>query len=266
MKILLAMMSFSFAMSQGEYVFRLGGCVHCHTVEAKRPLTGGRSLVTPFGTFYTPNISPDPETGIGRWTYEQFSRALRQGVAPDGRVYYPSFPYSSFAQLTDEDTKALWEFMTTMPPFHQVSRVHDLSFPFNQSFLMRIWRTLFFSPSQPPTRGSYLVESMLHCAECHTPRNSFGAFEMNQWMAGSSMKFDGRVPPNLTPDPETGLGSWTEADWVKFLSSGILPSGRTVGSEMASVISATAVLRPEDRKAVVDYFRSLPPIHREKTK
>jgi len=165
------------AVSRGEYLVRAGGCFSCHTVAGEEKLAGGRALATPFGTFYSPNITPDPETGIGRWTDAQFLRALREGVRPDGGNYFPVFPYPSFTGITDGDALALKAYLFSLPPVHRKNRPHDVAFPFSWRFLQTGWKLLFFTPgpfqaapdrSVTYNRGAYLVTALAHCGECHT--------------------------------------------------------------------------------------------------
>jgi len=171
------------AIEHGEYLVRAGGCISCHTATGGQPFAGGRALATPFGTFYSPNITPDPETGIGRWTDAQFLRALREGVRPDGANYFPVFPYPSFTGISDGDALAIKAYLFSRPPVHQENKPHDVGWPFSWRPLQTGWKFLFFAPGpfQPSSehgaaynRGAYLVTALSHCGECHTPRNMFG--------------------------------------------------------------------------------------------
>jgi mono/diheme cytochrome c family protein len=162
------------AVTRGEYLVRAGGCFSCHTTPGGQVLTGGRALATPFGTFYTPNITPDPATGIGRWTDAQFLRALREGVRPDGANYFPVFPYTSFTGITDSDALAMKAYLFSLPAVHQQNRPHDVAFPFSWRFLQAGWKLLFFTPgpfqpipdrSAAYNRGAYLVTALAHCGE-----------------------------------------------------------------------------------------------------
>jgi len=168
------------AVTRGEYLVRAGGCFSCHTAAGGKKLAGGRAFSTPFGTFYSPNITPDPETGIGRWTDAQFLRALREGVRPDGANYFPVFPYPSFTGITDSDALAIKAYLFSLPPVHRENLTHDVRFPFSWRFLQTGWKLLFFTPGpfQPApdrsvsyNRGAYRVTALAHCGECHTPRN-----------------------------------------------------------------------------------------------
>jgi mono/diheme cytochrome c family protein len=190
---------------RGEYLVRAGGCFSCHTAAGGKKLAGGRALVTPFGTFYSPNITPDRETGIGRWTDQQFLRALREGVRPDGANYFSVFPYPSFTGITDDDALAIKAYLFSVPPVHQENRPHDVPFPFSWRFLQTGWRLLFFTPGpfQPAAdrsvaynRGAYLVTALAHCGECHTPRNFLGGARSDQRLAGTPDGPDGQLVPN----------------------------------------------------------------------
>jgi mono/diheme cytochrome c family protein len=192
------------AVTRGEYLVRAGGCFSCHTVAGGEKLAGGRALASPFGTFYSPNITPDPETGIGRWTDAQFLRALREGVRPDGANYFPVFPYPSFTRITNRDALALKAYLFSLPPVHRENRPHDVPFPFSWRFLQTGWKLLFFTPGpfQPApdrsvayNRGAYLVTALAHCGECHTPRNFLGATQSAQRLAGTPDGPDGQLVP-----------------------------------------------------------------------
>ena len=207
------------ASGRGEYLVRAGGCFSCHTAAGGQPLAGGRALATPFGTFYSPNITPDPETGIGRWTDAQFLRALREGVRPDGANYFPVFPYPSFTEIIDNDALAIKVYLFSVPAVRQDNRPHDVVFPFSWRVLQTGWKLLFFTPGpfQPDpersaayNRGAYLVTALAHCGECHTPRNFFGATRSDQRLSGTSDGPDGQLVPNITPDPGTGIGNGKE--------------------------------------------------------
>jgi mono/diheme cytochrome c family protein len=205
------------AVQRGEYLTRAGGCVSCHTTPGGTAFAGGRALATPFGTFYSPNITPDMDTGIGRWTDAQFKTALRQGVRPDGANYFPVFPYTSFTNISDEDALAIKAYLFSLPPARQANRAHDVWFPFSWRFLQLGWKTLYFNagpfrpdPARDATynRGAYMVTALAHCGECHTPRNMFGAVEPSMALAGTRDGPDGQPVPNITPDRATGIGQW----------------------------------------------------------
>jgi mono/diheme cytochrome c family protein len=262
-------------IARGAYLVAAADCVACHTDPAHdgRPYAGGRALATPFGTFYSPNITPDPETGIGRWTDEQFLRALRDGVRPDGANYFPVFPYPSFTNITDADARAIKAYLFSLPAVRQANRAHDVSFPISWRFLQNGWKLLFFSPgpfrpepgrSEAYNRGAYLVTALVHCGECHTPRNWFGATEPDRFLAGNPQGPDGKKVPNITPDRETGIGNWSEDDIIGVLTDGHTPDFDEVGGAMAEVVKSTARLAEEDRQAIAVYLKSLPAIRSQK--
>lgn len=256
-------------IEQGEYLVKIAGCADCHTAQADQPMAGGYRLETPFGDFFSPNITPDRATGIGLWSEEDFRNALRSGVSPSGRVYYPAFPYRSFSKISDEDIRKMYLYLKSLQPIHRVNRPHQLNPPYNQRWLMHFWKLLFFrrgplnadpSKSEQWNRGAYLAEALSHCAECHTPRNFLGGLKTSEWMAGSDATLGGRAVPNITPDETTGLASWSKEDWLRFLSSGYTPQFGTPAAEMADVIQNTSSLTKEDREALVEYLISLPPV------
>jgi mono/diheme cytochrome c family protein len=254
-------------LARGELVFHVGGCTNCHTSKDGPALAGGAAIASPYGSFYAPNITPDPETGIGGWSEADFVRAMREGVAPDGSAYYPAFPYTSYTRMSDEDLKALWAYLGTVAPVRQPSKPHDLSFPFNLRWGMRLWQWAFFEPERfvpDPAkdatwnRGAYLVQGPGHCAECHTPRTFYGVLEEDRAFAGAQLGKE--KVPNITSDPEAGLGKWSASDISTVLKLGMLPDGDFVGSEMAKVVNnATSKLPDADVAAIVAYVKSLPP-------
>jgi mono/diheme cytochrome c family protein len=259
------------AIARGAYLANAADCEACHTdrEHGGQPYAGGRALATPFGTFYSPNITPDPETGIGRWSDGQFLRALRDGVRPDGANYFPVFPYPSFTKITDADARAIKAYLFSLPAVRQANRAHDVSFPVSWRFLQNGWKLLFFSPgpfrptperSEAYDRGAYLVTALAHCGECHTPRNWFGATEPDRFLAGNPNGPDGKKVPNITPDPRTGIGRWSEHDIITLLRDGQTPDFDFVGGAMAEVVKSTFRLTDADREAIALYLRSLPAI------
>jgi mono/diheme cytochrome c family protein len=249
------------AMTRGEYLVNVGGCVHCHTNKWYEPMAGQRRLDSPFGAFYPPNITPDLETGIGKWTEVDFFRAMRDGISPAGSPYYPAFPYRAYSAINDEDLRAIFEYLRSVPPINKERLAHEIEFPFDQRWLVNFWQLLYFSKPKPPeSRGEYLVEALGHCTECHTPRNALGALEKSKWLSGSPVALGGWIAPNITPDLKTGLGAWSAKDWQIFLSSGVKPSGKTAGGEMAFVLRGLAELTDEDRAAMIQYLKNLSPI------
>jgi mono/diheme cytochrome c family protein len=251
---------------RGEYLAKAGGCVGCHTDAKERsvPFAGGRALVTPFGTFYGPNITPHPSAGIGKWSEADFIKAMRLGVRPDGAHYYPSFPYSSFTKIADADLKDLWAYLRSLPPNATSAPAHDLRFPFGFRFLLWGWKWLFFVPgefkpdpgrSSVLNRGAYLTDALGHCGECHTPRNFLGGWKKGRYLAGAKLP-DGAAASNITP---TRLKKTDDKDLKDFLKFGQTPDGDVVGETMGEVIrNTTSQLTPADLDAMVAYLRSLP--------
>lgn len=259
-------------IARGKYIFALAGGCGCHTSKEGPVNAGGRPLKTPYGTFYGTNITPDPVHGIGNWTDQQVIDAIRLGVRPDGSVTSPVMPYPAFSGMSDEDVTDLVAYLRTLPPIARTNQPHDLSVPF-ASVGMRLWRWLFFTVEQPPThaptggleRGRYISEHLAHCQECHTPRTVTGALDRSRDLAGNEDGIDGELTPNITPDPETGIGKWTEDEIVTLLQTGFLPNFDNVQGLMALVIDGVSEggykdMTKEDALAVVRYLQSIPPI------
>jgi mono/diheme cytochrome c family protein len=256
-------------LANGKEMFEAGGCVSCHMVPGQPDRTrlgGGLALRSPFGTFYVPNISSDPRDGIGSWSEEQFVTALNRGTSPEGEHYYPAFPYTSFARIRFDDLRDMFGYLKTLPPVQGEVRDHDLSFPFTIRRGIGLWK-LFFLDGKPfvpdPARdevwnrGAYLVNGAGHCAECHSPRNIFGAIIASQRFAGAP-SLDGKgFVPNIT---QLRLKDWSEKDIAYLLESGLTPDGDSVGGNMAEVVRNTAQLSPADRAAIAKYVKSLPPV------
>ena len=249
---------------RGEYVAKAGGCLGCHTFEAKEggkdkpvPYAGGRELKTPFGTFFGPNITPHPQAGIGRWSEADFMRAMREGRRPDGANYFPAFPYPSFTLITDADLRDLWAYLRSLPPSSRPSQEHDLGFFYRWRFTVTFWKWLFFTPgpmaANPGSRGEYLVRALGHCGECHTPRNFLGGPRKDRFLAGAK-----DVAPNITP---IRLKASSDADLRNFLTTGLTADGDVPAKEMGEVIAnTTSQLTPQDLSAMIAYLRSLPPL------
>ncbi len=255
---------------RGAYMLVAAGCVACHTVLNDGAfLAGGRELKTDFGSFFTPNITPDPETGIGNWSDEDFIRAMKKGVSPDGGRYYPTFPYTSYTRMTRQDMLDLKAYLDTVLPVRNAVPDHDLAFPFGIRASMIGWQLLFFddTPFEADTtksdawnRGAYLVNGPGHCGECHTPRNLLGVVDSGRPLAGNANGPEGDAVPNITPH-SSGIGGWSEDDIVSMLEVGLLPDGDFAGGAMTDVIEeSTSKLSEDDRKAIASYLLSLPPL------
>lgn len=257
---------------RGEYVFYASGCASCHAApgakgDQKLKLAGGLSFKTPFGIFYAPNISTDTTYGIGGWTTAQFVNAVMRGVSPDGRHYYPAFPYMSYQRMTIADVVDLKAFIDTLPAVTGTAPTHDLPLPFRWRRGLGLWKTLFmdYAPFTPIpdageqiNRGAYLVNAPGHCGECHTPRNLLGGPE-SSWAFSGGPEPDGEgFIPNITPH-EQGIGDWSSEDIVTALKTGLLPEFETFGGSMIPVQENMAKLTAEDQTAIAAYLQSLPP-------
>lgn len=254
----------------GELVFHIGGCASCHAEprsegDARFLLGGGLELETPFGTFVAPNISSDPEWGIGGWSDADFANALQAGLSPDGRHYYPAFPFASYARMTGQDVADLWAFLQTVPPVDKPNEPHKLGFPFNIRRGIGLWKRLYLT-DQPVLdlagadanvlRGQYLAEGPGHCGECHTPRSAMGGMDTANWLSGApNPEGQGRIP-DLTP--AGNLGGWSQNDIAEYLKSGFTPDFDTAGGAMVDVIRNSSQLPESDRQAIAAYLKALP--------
>ena len=255
--------------AKGAQVFWAGGCASCHAApgaegDAKLVLSGGRRLATAFGTFVVPNISPDPVHGIGAWSLADLDTAMRHGTSPEGRHYFPAFPYTSYAHATHEDVSDLWAFLRTLPPSDRANEPHDVRFPFNLRLLVGGWKLLNQSAAwvvpgdltPEETRGRYLVEGLGHCGECHTPRGVLGGRDLTRWLAGGpNPEGQGKIP-NITP----AHLDWSQTDIAEYLKSGFTPEYDSVGGSMADVVANIAHLPDGDRLAIAAYLAKVPPV------
>ena len=255
--------------ANGKEIFYAGGCTSCHATpqqDDKTRLGGGLGLKSPFGTFYVPNISPNPNDGIGRWSEADFVTAMTKGTSPDGRHYFPAFPYTSYQHMRVEDIRDLFAHLKTLPTVQGRVRDHDVPFPFNVRRTLGGWKFLFLDgkPFEPDAsksaqwnRGAYLVNAPGHCAECHSPRNALGGIISAQRFAGGPNPEGEGWVPNIT---QKGIDDWSEKDIAYFLQTGEMPEGDSAGGPMARVIRNTSQMSPEDRAAMADYLKSLPPV------
>ncbi len=257
-------------LDRGEQMFWAGGCTSCHAAPRsqgadKLILTGGLSLKSDFGTFYVPNISPDPNAGIGGWTFENFANSMKQGVDAAGRHLFPSFPYTSYTRMTMADLNDLWGFMQTLPASDNVAPGHDVGFPFNIRRAVGLWKLLFLKsgpvldlPGDDAQiqRGQYLVEGPGHCGECHTPRNMIGGLKLDVWLSGAENPDGEGIIPNITPDGS--VKSWSAGDIAYYLESGFTPEFDSVGGSMVAVQFNMAKLPAEDRQAIAAYLKAIP--------
>jgi mono/diheme cytochrome c family protein len=253
----------------GKYLLYAGGCITCHTEDSDDavPLAGGRSMESPFGTFYSPNITPDVDTGIGAWTDDEFVSAFWEGVSPDGEHYFPAFPYTSYTGVGRDDLIAMKAYLFSLEPVRRENREHDLAWYMSTRLAAGAWKELNFTASrftpdaaqdEQWNRGAYLVRHLGHCGECHTPRSNLGVLQSDQEMAGS--KLGDETIPNITPHRVDGIGRWSASDIEYFLDIGMLPDGDFAGSSMGEVIEDnTSKLTREDRLAIAAYLKSVPP-------
>jgi mono/diheme cytochrome c family protein len=253
--------------ARGAAIFAAAGCASCHaapgaTGDVRRVLSGGQAFDSDFGTFHAPNISSDVTHGIGGWSLPEFANAVMRGVAPDGRHYYPAFPYTAYARMDLQDVADLHAHMVTLPPSEAANLPHDLAFPFGIRRGIGLWKARYAGqdwvlpdPLSPDlARGRYLVEALAHCAECHTPRDTFGGLDRTQWLAGApNPSGDGRIP-GITP---AQLG-WTAEDIATYLETGFTPAFDVVGGSMSKVVDAMAMLPESDRMAIARYLLAVP--------
>jgi len=254
---------------RGEYLVRAADCVSCHTTSGHEPFSGGRQFdLGSMGKLYSPNITPDKETGIGTWSDDDFRAALQLGVGKGGVHLYPAFPYASFTLLSDADVLAIKAYLFSLKPVHAVAPPNAMRFPYDQRWLMAYWSWLFDpdhrladDSSKPPewNHGRYLVEALGHCGECHTSRNFLQAVERSKAYAGAiTQKWKAY---DITPDKATGIGDWSDDDLVSYLSTGFAKGHGPAGGPMAEAVSNSLRFLPAaDIHAVVTYLRSLTPI------
>jgi mono/diheme cytochrome c family protein len=256
-------------LANGLTTFNAGGCSSCHAVPNqpdRLKLGGGLPIPSPFGTFNVPNISPDPNDGIGRWSEADFVTAVLKGTSPSGFHYFPALPYTSYQHAKVEDIRDLFAYLKTLAPVAGRARDHDVPFPFNIRRNVGVWKFLFMDgkPFVPDAgrsaqwnRGAYLVNSLGHCAECHSPRNFLGGIvDAQRFAGGPNPEGEGWVP-NIT---QKRMSDWSAKDFAYFLESGLTPDGDTAGGAMARVIRNTSQVSPEDRTAMAEYLKSLPAV------
>ncbi|MEI6098939.1 MAG: cytochrome c [Alphaproteobacteria bacterium] len=255
----------------GEQVFWASGCASCHMApkaegDAQLVLAGGQAFATQFGTFHAPNISPDPDQGIGGWDIATFVHSIQDGISPEGEHVYPAMPFSAYSHMVPQDVVDLKAFLDGLPPSATASVDHDLAFPYNIRRTLGIWKLLFakqdwvmpdsVATSPQLQRGRYIVEAMAHCGECHTPRNALGGLNRAAWLSGAPLPDGpGRVP-NITPAKLT----WSDTDIAAYLSTGFTPDFDVVGGSMAHVVANMGKLPETDVAAIVAYLKATPAV------
>lgn len=254
-------------VARGRYLATAADCMPCHTAPGGKAYAGGLVLKTPFGGVASPNITPDPETGIGTWTDEQFWQALHDGIGRGGEDLYPVMPYPSYTLMTREDALAIRAYLATLEPVRAPRQPNTLAFPFDIRATLGFWREFYFrpgvfrpDPSRPAAwnRGAYLVTALGHCGECHSPRNALGAVEAAQSLAGAVV--DGWFAPNISSSLQDGIGGWSETRIADWLRTGADASKGTVFGPMRQVVhDSLSKLAPADLDAIALYLKDSPP-------
>ena len=256
------------AITRGEYLARAGDCVACHEAPGGKAFAGGRAMPTPFGALYVPNITPDDETGIGRWTAADFYRMMHSGVSRDGTLLYPAMPFASYTKVTRDDSDRIFAYLQSVPPIRQRNRPHELRFPYNQRDLLIGWRALYLiegeyrdDPSQSPqwNRGAYLVEGLGHCTLCHSAINALGGSSESKAFEGGMIPNQNWYAPSLTSNREAGLGDWSLEDIANLLQTGISHRGTVYGPMAEVVYNSLQYLTDEDAAAMAVYLKALAP-------
>ena len=254
-------------ISRGEYLTRAGDCVACHSQPNGKQFAGGRPMTTPFGNFYVPNITPDDETGIGKWTSDEFYRMMHTGVSRDGKLLYPVMPFASYTKVTRVDSDAIFSYLMSVPPVKLQNRPHELGFPFNQRDILLGWRTLYFkqgeyAPEAQQTaewnRGAYLVQGLGHCAMCHSAINALGGSSESKAFEGGMIPNQNWYAPSLTSNREAGLGNWDIKDIADLLQVGASRHGAVYGPMGEVVYNSLQYLSDEDAQAMAVYLKALP--------
>jgi mono/diheme cytochrome c family protein len=252
--------------ARGAYLALAGHCAGCHTARGGAPYAGGRALATPFGTLHASNLTPDADTGLGRWSAEEFRRAMHHGVSRDGRALYPAFPYPDYTRLVRADTDALWAYLRTLAPVHAPNRPHALRFPWNVPLLLAAWRARYFRSAEfepDPARdaawnrGAYLVEALGHCGACHTARDAFGG-PRGPALGGGEMSAAGWYAPSLLDPGEGGVARWPIEATVALLGSGLVDGAVATGPMAQVVIGSLQHLTRGDLEAMGRYLTAPP--------
>lgn len=261
-------------VERGRYLAVVGNCVSCHTRPGGEPFSGGVRFETPFGTIFGSNITPDSETGIGRWTQAQFLRSMREGVSANGEHLYPVFPYTAFTKVTDTDLNAIFAYIQTLQPVRYRVPENSMAFPFNRRSMIGLWKALYFEqgayvadPAQTEewNRGAYLVEGLAHCGVCHTPRNFLGARRQSWALTGANYRDEVQIGKfrlwsavNLTT-AQRGLGTWSSDDIAAYMKKGINDYASVFGPMVDVIMKSTQHFTVADMSAMVTYLTSLPP-------
>ena len=253
-------------IARGEYLARAGDCIACHTNPGGALFAGGLPMPTPFGTIYSSNITPDPATGIGKWSADDFYGAVHFGRFPDGGLIYPAMPFGSYTKVTRADSDAMFAYLRSVTPVHQANREHDLRFPYNNRALILGWRTLFFTEGEYKTdpaksdewnRGAYLVQGLGHCAMCHSPINMLGGSSESKAFEGGLIPMQNWYAPSLTSNKEAGLGEWSIEEITQLLRTGVSNRGAVYGPMAEVTFHSLQYLDDADVKAMAVYLKGL---------
>jgi mono/diheme cytochrome c family protein len=255
-------------VERGRYLAQAGDCIACHTIPGAAIFSGNRPMPTPFGTLYSPNITPDRATGIGNWSADDFYRMMHTGRSRTGELLYPAMPFASYTKVTRADCDAIFAYLRSVPPVRLASRPHDLRFPYNNRALLLGWRTLYFTegeykpdPARPAdwNRGAYLVQGLGHCAMCHTPINALGGSSQERAFQGGLIPMQNWYAPSLTSNREGGLGNWEIGDIVDLLQAGVSRRGTVYGPMAEVTYNSLQFMSDDDIRAMAVYLKSLPP-------
>lgn len=254
-------------IARGEQLARAGNCIGCHTARGGVPYAGGAALLTPFGTIYSSNLTPEVSSGLGAWNAAEFWRAMHHGRSRDGRLLYPAFPYPNITRVTREDSDALFAFLRSLPPVSQPRHANALRFPYDTQLALAAWRAMFFRPArfEPDparsaswNRGAYLVQGLGHCNACHARRNALGATASAVDLSGGMIPMQNWYAPSLTGADEAGVADWDAADVVALLKTGISRRGSAIGPMGEVVLTSTQHLPEAELRAMAEYLQSLP--------
>ena len=255
-------------LARGESLTRAGDCTGCHTARGGRFLAGGRAIETPFGNVFSSNLTPDAESGLGRWSADEFWRALHHGRSKNGRLLYPAFPYPNYTRVSRADADAMFAYLQSLPAVAQKNLAHTLAFPFGTQAALAIWRALYFRPAEHVddparsaewNRGAYLVEGLGHCNACHSARNALGATRGTLDLQGGLIPVQNWYAPSLASPREASVAGWPKHEVVQLLKTGIAPQGFVMGPMSDVVLNSTQHLSDADLAAMATYLQALPP-------
>jgi len=255
-------------IERGAYLATVGDCASCHTRQGGARYAGGRMLPTPFGSIPSPNLTPDPATGLGNWNFEEFWHALHSGVGRDGKLLYPAFSYTSFTKTSRDDARAIFAYLRSLQPIHQPPSESGLAFPYDQRKSLIAWRALYFKEGEYKpdparsaewNRGAYLVQGLGHCNECHIARDALGGMSDSHSLTGGRIPAQDWYAPDLSMQKNGGLQGWSAQDVFDLLKTGQSAKGTAFGPMAEEVTQSTQHLQDDDLRAIASYLQSLPP-------